>query len=109
MTQLTINFDPRAHARRSHPDTSRMAAEEVAPKIPEQCAEVLSELRRYIAERGELPTGQELAEFMVTEQFDKRSMCARRLPDLRKAGYIESCDPRRCRMSGRMAQTWRAK
>lgn len=88
-----------ARARRTDPATSHLAALEVeasgrAASQRRKCLEVV------LREPG--LTAAEIARAAGLE----RHAASRRLPELRRAGLVESRDPRICRVQGTRAMTW---
>lgn len=95
--------DAEAHklARGSDPGTSHQAAREHvrSGQHGEQLHAVLKALR---GQPGPV-TSMELARAAGLDRY----ACARRLPDLVRAGDVEQGEARPCRVSGRAAVTWR--
>lgn len=86
---------------RSDPHTSAVAAEELVCSgvHAKQCRQVLEALRRHPGS-----TSAELAQRSGLDRF----LCARRLPDLRRAGLVVRDEQGRlCSATGRKALVWR--
>jgi hypothetical protein len=98
--QLSL-FDPIRLARRNDPDTSQQAAAEVVEEgvVARMAATAISCLQRWpdsTASELEAATG------LLDGKIRKR------LNDLRRLGRAEKSGQRPCRVTGRMAYTWRA-
>lgn len=91
-----LALDIRLPARRTDPSTSRMSAIELmeSGQLNDQCGAVLACLRVYPNR-----TSAELARDTGLDRY----MAARRLPDLREAGYARMVGKRRCGVTGKMA------
>ena len=87
------------HARNTDPITSHMAAAAVVHS--DQIAAQRIQMYELVSEyQGR--TSMELAELC---EFDRYQL-ARRLPELREKGRVESRGMRKCRITGREAMTW---
>ena len=105
-SQLALDIRP--PARRTDPETSRLSAADLVAthQLNQQCGTVLHALRRYPHR-----TSAELARDAGLD----RHMTARRLSDLREAGYAQECrhldgSPLKvpCRVTRKRALTWEA-
>jgi hypothetical protein len=87
-------------ARRSDPESSHLAAREVTDsgRMEGQCLGVLALLKKH-----PLSTSLELGQ----HGYD-RFVCARRLPQLERAGLVARRSPRICTVGNRKAVTWEA-
>lgn len=90
-------------ARNSDPISSHLAAEETitSGRRDSQKRDILKFLKTY----SEPVTSMELAHRSGMDRY----IVARRLPDLEKDYKVERGPMRECRISGRMAITWRAR
>lgn len=87
------------HTRPSHPSTSVEGAEHMAPKVGEAMAHALGVL-------WECPkcTAAELDSI----SHGRDGTIRKRLSDLRAKGLARTTGKRKCRITGRNAQTWEA-
>lgn len=88
-------------ARAVDPRTSHEAAAEVtrSGRRDRQAAQCLDAVRTWPGR-----TSMELARLARLDRY----VVARRLPELRDAGYVVSEAARKCEVTGRSAMTWRA-
>lgn len=93
--------EPKQLARRSHPETSKAAAAEVAEVLGERQRFALDAVRR-------MPDATSL-ELDMAFAPGERGRVQKRLNELERAGLIERSGARRCSISGKTAATWRAK
>lgn len=93
-------YNPPSLARRDHPVTSKLAAAQVSPDLGRLQAYVLACVQRWPDS-----TANELAAH--TDQRDVRKI-GRRLNELVKAKAAIVSGARPCRITGRVAQTWRS-
>ena len=105
MTQLSLFDDGPQLARQSDPLTSRMAAEEIKPKVSQLQQAFLAALKdlgggpataREVAERA-----KEMGLHREPESIRKR---ASELEDMR---LIQVVEVRRCSVTNKVAETWR--
>lgn len=99
MTQPTLDFEAHKLARTTDPATSKLGAIDVAPRLAGLHATVLSMVERYPGH-----TSSELAKYCGVP--DPRRI-NRRLPELEVAGQVVRCETRKCKVTGRVAATWR--
>jgi predicted ArsR family transcriptional regulator len=92
VTAGKIVLDPRAHARRGGPDTSRSAAEDTGNAR----TTMLRLLLRTYADRGPL-TAEEAADHAGIDQWQ----ASKRVSDLDRLGWIEDTGQRRQGRAGR--------
>lgn len=85
-------------ARSSHPETSKLAAGDVAGDLPRLHREVL-----HLVQAHPRRTASELA--AISEERDVRRV-GRRLSELVDLGKLRRCAPRTCDITGRTAITW---
>lgn len=93
-----IPSEPMARARSTDPQTSREAAESVAPFLSDQLADVLAAVAAWPGR-----TSRELAEHL--RDLD-RYQVARRTSDLEHRGYVRKGHARPCRVGRRNAHEW---
>lgn len=89
-------------ARHTDPQTSHLAAQAITASgvRDSQKRELLAWMRRDGATR----TSMEIA---IHGNFDRYTV-ARRLPDLRRDGFVRQCEQKICTITGRPACGWRA-
>ena len=95
-----------ARARSADPETSKAAAREVtrtgaAAKQAKAIRVIMQDLAAVCRNPA---TASELAD--LTPALD-RYQVARRLPEMREAGWVANGPARKCRVTGRSAMTWR--
>ena len=101
------NAKPRI-ARVKDPATSQAAAVEVRPQLGDCQAKFLDGLEHLIASTGQPATAAEVAEFCYTFNPSKnRESYRKRAGELVKSGRISACGARRCRITGKLATTYR--
>jgi hypothetical protein len=102
--QLAITFDPGPRSRRNDPESSHVAAREhqQSGAAATHAAIVIAVLRA---------SGEPLTYREVHRRADivEAVEVMRRLDDLRRQELVETGPQRICRVSGRLAQTWRVK
>lgn len=88
-----------ALARRHDPETSQISSYEVQASgaLGRQARTVLGALRAYPG-----ATSRELSQVAGIDRYAS----SRRLPLLVDLGYVRRGDRRRCRVSGKLSQTW---
>lgn len=91
-------------ARTEHPDTSKRAARELV------ASGRLGKAMLAALHLARSAPGSTAAELDATGKLQGRvrgdGAIRKRLSELRAGGYLRSGDPRVCRVTGRMAQTW---
>lgn len=105
MTQQTFSNMDMPRARRSDPESSKLAAARVAENgtLGRQCECVLAAVRRWPGR-----TSYELSENIRAvwrEQLDRYAV-ARRTWDLERKGLVRKGAARPCRVNGHQAVTW---
>lgn len=95
-----IEKAPRSLAGASGPRTSRMAAEEIVAH--------LGALHRVTIDAVRANPDLTAMELSKAMGFPDPRKLNRRLPELRDARWVEVSGERRCQITGRVAQTWRA-
>ncbi len=101
MTSVPTLWDlpePRQLARRSHPETSKLAAVYIIPR--------LKKLNGWIVSCIESTPGLTAAELESRYCPTNGRRIGRRLDGLEKMGVIHRSGPRKCSVSHRMACTW---
>ena len=101
LTDLPL-FGYKPRARRSDPETSRLAAESMAPAAEIHCQRILQYLRRIGTINA---TKDEVGQAVGLDDVQ----AARRLSDLKDAGLVEDSGERRPSKSGHPCIAWRAK
>lgn len=91
-----VSTDSKRLSHRSDPDTSRAAAQRVVK------TGIASRQRRSVLAAVERWPGRTTAELAVLMQCD-RSVPARRMSELERAGLVERTDKRRCTVKSSMA------
>jgi len=86
-------------ARNTDPSTSHEAAAKIAPVRATQQKAILEGVMQYPNH-----TSAELAQRLHMDRY----VVARRLPELRSALLVKSCEARSCAVTGHRAMTWRA-
>lgn len=104
-----VNEAARKLARRTDPETSHKAAEDIAPKLSERRREVLELVARF---PGFTANELGLEFFKRYHQPGVRGSkpClnapSQRMNELESSGYVHSPYQRRCRDSGGMCEVW---
>lgn len=88
--------------RRTDPESSAVAAASVAGAQQQSECKLLLRVLLLAA----LPLTYREAHELVQDTIHEAAEVNRRLDDLRKGGFIRTSDRRKCRISGRLAQTW---
>lgn len=97
--QLTINFVPETHARRSDPITSHLAARKAEKFARGHAATILQCLKEHGAQTID----------MIAKRTSLTSVqVARRLPELQREGYAEPTGKLLPSASGCSEREWRA-
>lgn len=96
MNQRDLFTDAQPLTRRDDPETSRAAAEEIAPQLGSLHRDILACLRGWF---DPPPTSRELGVHMNREVW-------RRMGELETKGLVIRSKVRRCRISGKFAATW---
>lgn len=106
MTQLPLSFEPKKHARRRDPATSKAAAQTMMQVAPSLCDRIWLALKVF----GPM-TQTEIADAMklLYEINIDRQQVNKRTADLKNAGKIEASDETRSGPSGRQQTVWRIK
>ena len=86
-------------ARNSDPSTSHEAAAKIKPVRATQQRAILAGLQKFPNH-----TSAELAQRLHMDRY----VVARRLPELRAALLVKSCEARSCAVTGHRAMVWRA-
>lgn len=103
MTEFdSFDWDSSQGSRESDPQTSKDAAEEIAPSLPSLQAEFLAKL----SEVGEA-TSNEVAALVAGNNFARRNTMRRRASDLIAKKRIEAVGSRVCRVTHRKATVYR--
>ena len=89
--------DPKALARRHDPVTSRLGAESIEADLPRLHRETLAAVRAN--------PGLTQLELDTNYRHSTR-VFGRRLNEVAKRGLIRRGEKRKCRVSGRLAETW---
>jgi predicted transcriptional regulator len=89
-----------ALSRAADPETSHLAADEIAQSLSRRQQTALAVVIRWPGR-----TVSELSE--LNDCRDPRTI-GRRLPELERQGLVRREDARECRITGRLAHTWRA-
>lgn len=88
-------------AAKRDPETSKAAARAIAPVIPSE-----QEYALACVERMPGATAKELDTHFNPQTWNR---IQRRLNELERKGLVERCAARPCRISGKVAATWRVK
>lgn len=97
--QLTINFVPETHARRSDPITSHLAAAKVKEFAKGHAATILNCLKDY---------GPQTADEIAKRTHLNSVQICRRLPELERAGAARPTGKLRLSASGCSEREWKA-
>lgn len=90
-----------AAARVSDPATSKIAADEIKPKLTERCQQFLDGLQVLGT-----ATANEVAKQVAPDDFGLFGSIRRRASDLHKAGVIEVIDRRACGVTGKFVSVY---
>lgn len=90
-----------AAARASDPVTSKIAADEIKPKLTLRCQQFLGAL-----EKLGTATANEVAKQVAPDDFGLFGSIRRRASDLHKAGVIEVVNRRACGVTGKFVSVY---
>ncbi len=90
-----------AAARPSDPVTSKIAADEIKPKLTLRCNQFLHALEKL----GQA-TANEVAKQVAPDDFGLFGSIRRRASDLHKAGVIQIVDRRACGVTGKFVSVY---